>query len=115
MVTAHYRHWSLHSSCSPLSHTSFEYVCARVCVCLRFGRCEHVFESIKVAEICEFIHAGERLIVRTHMYTFVCIYKSRCVPACAFVCVRACVYSAAQALPIQPPSPRLELKQRCLP
>lgn len=85
-------------------------MCVRACVCLRFGRCEHVFESIKVAEMCEFIHAGVRLIVRMHMYTFVCIYKSRCVPACAFVCVCACVYSAAQALPIQPPSPRLELK-----
>lgn len=85
-------------------------ICVCACVCLRFGRCEHVFESIKVAEMCEFIHAGVRLIVRMHMYTFVCIYKSRCVPACAFVCVCACVYSAAQALPIQPPSPRLELK-----
>lgn len=34
MVTAHHRHWSLHSSCFPLSHSTLA-----LDVCVRFGGC----------------------------------------------------------------------------
>lgn len=62
-----------------------------MCVCVRFGRCERAFESIKVSGMCDFIHAGGCLIFCLHMYTFVCIYQSRCVPTCAFVFVCLCL------------------------
>lgn len=75
MVTAHRHHWSLHSSCSPLSHSTPALdKCVCVCVCT---------------------------------YARVCI----CVCPCVFVCVFVlwCLYAAASALPIQPPSPRNEV------
>ena len=46
MVTAHCRHWSLHSSCSPLSHSTPALdvrVCVCVCVCVKFGGRQDVF------------------------------------------------------------------------